>query len=104
MISYPSFLSPPLHFLSFLVKPIKIINMLMLKGFLLTASAVAIASAGKPGTPLGGIPTTTIAPNVDMPLQGIGTWLYNSSRAEEAVFTALTLKPTPYVHIDTALI
>lgn len=76
----------------------------MLKGFLLTASAVAIASAGKPGTPLGGIPTTTIAPNVDMPLQGIGTWLYNSSRAEEAVFTALTLKPTPYVHIDTALI
>ena len=31
---------------------------------------------------LGGIPTVTIAPNVEMPLQGIGTWLYNTSRAE----------------------
>lgn len=39
-----------------------------------------------------------------MPMQGIGTWLYNSSVAQAAVFNALTLKPTPYVHIDTALI
>ena len=68
------------------------------------ATLVAVTSASSPGTPLGGIPTITIAPNVDMPLQGIGTWLYNSSRAEKAVYTALTLSPTPYVHIDTALI
>ena len=66
--------------------------------------AAAAVSAGKPGVPLGGIPTISIADGVDMPMQGIGTWLYNSSVAQAAVFNALTLKPTPYVHIDTALV
>jgi len=65
--------------------------------FLITVSA-------KSGSPLSGIPTIQIAPGVEMPLQGIGTWLYNSTRAEQAVFAALTLEPTPYAHIDTALI
>jgi diketogulonate reductase-like aldo/keto reductase len=75
----------------------------MLQIFALVTLTVVV-TAGKPGTPLGGIPTTQIAPGVDLPMQGIGTWLYNSSRAEQAVLTALTLKPTPYVHIDTALV
>ena len=60
---------------------------------LLTAGLTVAAAAG---TPLGGIPTVTIAPNVDMPLQGIGTWLYNDTRAYSAVLQALTLTPTPY--------
>ena len=72
--------------------------------FIILILTVAAVSAGKPGVPLGGIPTISIAEGVDMPMQGIGTWLYNSSVAQAAVFNALTLKPTPYVHIDTALI
>lgn len=46
------------------------------------------------------IPTITIAPTVEMPLQGLGTWLYNDSVAEKAVATALDMG---YTHIDTAL-
>ena len=81
-------------------------NMLLtiIKSSLLLISTALVSSSPVPGKPLGGIPTVTIAPGVDMPLQGIGTWLYNSSRAESAVLTALKLTPTPYVHIDTALI
>ena len=30
--------------------------------------------------------------------------MYNNSVAYSAVLNALTLKPTPYVHVDTALI
>ena len=62
----------------------------------LTFLATASAATAEAGTPLGGIPTVSIAPNVDMPLQGIGTWLYNETRAYSAVLRALTLKPTPY--------
>ena len=62
----------------------------------LTFLATASAATAEAGTPLGGIPTVSIAPNVDMPLQGIGTWLYNETRAYSAGLRALTLKPTPY--------
>ena len=55
--------------------------------------AVTCADAAPP---LGGIPTVTIAPGVNMPLQGVGTWLYNETRAYGAVLRALTLEPTPY--------
>ena len=47
-----------------------------------------------------GIPTVTIAPGVEMPLAGLGTWQYNSSVAEAAVLAALGVG---YTHIDTAL-
>ena len=46
------------------------------------------------------IPTVSIAPGVDLPLAGLGTWQYNSSVAEAAVLMALRLG---YTHIDTAL-
>jgi diketogulonate reductase-like aldo/keto reductase len=35
------------------------------------------------------MPTRQIAPGVHMPMSGIGTWLYNSTVAEEAVASAL---------------
>ena len=44
--------------------------------------------------------TITIAPGVEMPLAGLGTWQYNSSVAKAAVLSALKLG---YTHIDTAL-
>ena len=46
------------------------------------------------------VPTVEIAPNVHMPLVGIGTWQYNSSVARAEVATALKIG---YTHIDTAL-
>jgi len=46
------------------------------------------------------IPTVTISPGVELPMAGLGTWQYNSSRAEAAVALALSLG---YTHIDTAL-
>jgi diketogulonate reductase-like aldo/keto reductase len=46
------------------------------------------------------IPTVTIAPGVDIPLAGLGTWQYNSSVAQDAVALALEMGDT---HIDTAL-
>jgi diketogulonate reductase-like aldo/keto reductase len=49
---------------------------------------------------LAAVPTIPIAPDVHMPLVGIGTWLYNSTVAQGAVSTALSLG---YRHIDTAL-
>lgn len=48
---------------------------------------------------MGVAPTREIAPNVHMPLVGLGTWLYNSSRAEAAVAAALALG---YTHVDGA--
>eukprot|EP00040_Diaphanoeca_grandis_P005713 m.34181 g.34181 ORF g.34181 m.34181 type:complete len:320 (-) comp16941_c0_seq1:24-983(-) len=46
------------------------------------------------------IPTKTIAPGVELPMAGLGTWQYNESEAKDAVLTALNLG---YTHIDTAL-
>jgi len=46
------------------------------------------------------IPTTTIAPGVNLPMAGLGTWQYNSSEAKGAVLSALNLG---YTHIDTAI-
>eukprot|EP00940_MAST-03C_sp_MAST-3C-sp2_P002028 g2028.t1 len=40
-----------------------------------------------------------IAPGVNIPMVGIGTWLYNASTAKNAVSTALSVG---YTHIDTA--
>lgn len=45
------------------------------------------------------IPTKKIAPGVNIPMVGLGTWQYNASRTEAAVKTALELG---YVAIDTA--
>jgi len=50
-------------------------------------------------TPLS-IPTKTIAPGVELPMAGLGTWQYNSSEAYNASLMALQLG---YTHIDTAL-
>ncbi|HMG97829.1 MAG TPA: aldo/keto reductase, partial [Gaiellales bacterium] len=44
-------------------------------------------------------PTVTIAPGVEMPLVGLGTWQANGSRAYDAVRGALDVG---YRHIDTA--
>ncbi len=49
---------------------------------------------------LADVPTVEIAPGVNMPLAGIGTWQYNSSLAESVVSEALSIG---YRHIDTAL-
>eukprot|EP00941_MAST-03F_sp_MAST-3F-sp1_P005751 g5751.t1 len=48
---------------------------------------------------VGSIPTVEIAPGVDLPMAGLGTWLYNNTRAGNAVAMALELG---YTHIDTA--
>lgn len=45
------------------------------------------------------IPTVTIAPGVHLPMVGLGTWQYNSSKVYEAVKSALAMG---YPHIDTA--
>lgn len=44
--------------------------------------------------------TVEIAPGVEMPLVGIGTWQYNSSTAQSEVSQAMAIG---YRHIDTAL-
>ena len=73
---------------------------------LLLASAVAASTAAETtsSNPLHNtalnIPTITIAPTVEMPMQGLGTWEYNDSVAEQAVLAALKMG---YTHIDTAL-
>ena len=55
--------------------------------------------------PLGNVPTIPIRGATEkfvyLPMVGLGTWLYNNSRTENAVAKALELG---YVHIDTALI
>lgn len=60
-------------------------------------SLMAMSSAAPVRAP---IPTVEIAPGVNMPLAGFGTWQYNSSLAESSVLTAMGLGCT---HIDTAL-
>jgi len=76
----------------------------MMMKLMLLAQLVTVAASYTSGPLFGGIPTVTIAKGVHMPLQGLGTWEYNETHTEQAVLTALTLKPTPYVHIDTALV
>jgi len=49
-----------------------------------------LASSSMPFAPLN-IPTTIIQPGIEMPMGGIGTWLYNDSVAEDAVQKALSL-------------
>ena len=51
-----------------------------------TLALAALAGGAAAEGSLGGIPTVTIAPNVEMPIQGIGTWLYNTSRAEAGTY------------------
>jgi len=46
-----------------------------------------------------GIPTKRIAPGVHLPMVGLGTWQYNSTRTQAAVLSALKLG---YSAIDTA--
>merc|ERR1740117_1476198 len=46
------------------------------------------------------IPTLNIAPGVDIPMVGLGTWQYNDTVAEYSTSLALDLG---YTHIDTAL-
>jgi 2,5-diketo-D-gluconate reductase A len=50
---------------------------------------------------LGAVKTIEIAPGVDMPMVGIGTWQYNDTVAGAAVTSALDLG---YTLIDTAWI
>ena len=45
------------------------------------------------------IPTIEIAPGVHMPMQGLGTWLYNDAVVYDALLEAMTLD---YKLIDTA--
>lgn len=71
---------------------------------ILAGAAVVNAASATDMNPLStvlDIPTITIAPTVEMPMQGLGTWLYNDSVAEQAVTDALNLG---YTHIDTALV
>ena len=49
---------------------------------------------------LAAAPTKRIAPGVDMPMVGLGTWQYNTTVAFEAVNTAFA---AGYRHVDTAL-
>jgi len=58
-----------------------------------------VAVAGAPRAPRN-MPAVEIAPGVEMPLAGIGTWQYNASTAEKAVTAFLNLGGT---HIDTAI-
>merc|ERR1719157_491080 len=46
------------------------------------------------------IPTLNIAPGVDIPMVGLGTWQYSDTVAEYSTSLALDLG---YTHIDTAL-
>jgi len=63
--------------------------------FLLAAGISLAAAASSPK-----IPTMNIAPGVDLPMVGLGTWQYNDTVAEAATTIALDLG---YTHIDTAL-
>ena len=65
-----------------------------------SAIAVPVRHRAAPGGGGGAIPTVLIAPGVELPLAGLGTWQYNSSVAEAAVLAALD---AGYTHIDTAL-
>lgn len=72
-------------------------SMQLLALFLLGVGAVTAAAEGQ--SSVGAIPTVTIAPGVELPMAGLGTWLYNNTVAEAAAAEALALG---YVHIDTA--
>ena len=62
-------------------------------------AAATLASASLvSGAPT--IPTVTIAPGVELPMAGLGTWQYNDSVAGAATLAALKMG---YTHIDTAL-
>lgn len=62
------------------------------------ASSLALA-LGCDDVLCGKIPTKEIAPGVHMPMAGLGTWLYNDTRAGKAAKMALDMG---YTHIDTA--
>jgi len=62
---------------------------------LLLTAGVGLAAAANTT-----IPTMNIAPGVDLPMVGLGTWQYNDTVAEAATTMALDLG---YTHIDTAL-
>jgi hypothetical protein len=69
--------------------------------FSATLAAVGAATAAANplhNTPLN-IPTITIAPTVEMPMQGLGTWEYNDTVAGAAVAMALEMG---YTHIVSA--
>jgi diketogulonate reductase-like aldo/keto reductase len=72
-------------------------SLLVIAVVAVVAAAVAVPTV-RQVTPLA-IPTLEIFPGVDLPMQGLGTWLYNNSRAEAAVELALSLG---YVSFDTA--
>ena len=59
---------------------------------------VSLPTAGLPkGYP--SVPMRGLSGSVDMPLVGLGTWLYNSSVAHGALASALSIG---YRHVDTA--
>lgn len=53
------------------------------------------------GSAINPVPTINIAPGVDMPMVGIGTWQYNDTVAGDAVAKALEIG---YTAIDTAFV
>jgi diketogulonate reductase-like aldo/keto reductase len=69
---------------------------LLLSGSFFLGSAGALFPGDVPVVSIKGIQG-----QVDMPLLGLGTWLYNSSVAEGAVTTAFGMG---YRHVDTAAI
>jgi len=71
----------------------------MLAFTLLALAAVACLSSTAATATLN-IPTLNIAPGVNIPLAGLGTWQYNDTVAEYASSLALRLG---YTHIDTAI-
>eukprot|EP00038_Savillea_parva_P006095 m.161630 g.161630 ORF g.161630 m.161630 type:complete len:312 (-) comp12099_c0_seq1:100-1035(-) len=66
---------------------------------MLSLVTLPLMALGASVTPLP-IPTKTIAPGVELPMAGLGTWQYNTSEAYNATLMALQLG---YTHIDTAL-
>lgn len=68
--------------------------------FLVLLGCAGLAAAGLPAA-YPSIPMRGVKGNVRMPLVGIGTWEYNSSRASRAVAEAFKLG---YRHVDTAAV
>jgi diketogulonate reductase-like aldo/keto reductase len=64
--------------------------------FAFLASVASALPQGYPVTPMHGV-----SGNVDMPMVGLGTWLYNDTVASNAVVEAFR---QGYRHVDTALI
>jgi diketogulonate reductase-like aldo/keto reductase len=63
----------------------------------LITAGIGLAAAS---TAAAQIPTMEIAPGVNIPMVGLGTWQYNDTVAEAATTIALDLG---YTHIDTAI-